>query len=92
MKKLILKFLLVIDILAFVVYFVCAEFLIRYDTQTGAVRDGFGRMLTDAPAILSVAGLSKEWAGFGWFVVDTSVSFILLYFAYALFKAATKKG
>ena len=91
MKKLILKILLVVDVLAFVAYFVCAEFLIKYDTRTGVVYDGFGRMLTEAPAVFSAAGLFKEWAGLGWLVVDTAASFILLYLAYVLYKAATKK-
>lgn len=90
MRKVFLKFLLGIDILVFAAYLICAEFLISYNAVTGVMSDGFGRELTEAPAIFSVIGLFKDWAGFGWFVVDTTVSFALICIAYLLFKAIRK--
>ena len=92
MKKLFLKILLAIDVLAFIIYAVCSLFLVKYNTVTGITTDGFGRILTKAPLIFYSQGLMEEWAGLGWFAVDTICSFILIYVAYLLFKKITDKN
>ena len=91
-KKFFLKTLLVIDVLAIIIYQVCAIFLVRYDTVSGVMSDGFGRTLVPAPALFRSAYLGiKEWAGIGWFAVDTICSFVLLAVAYLLFSKITDK-
>ena len=91
MKKLFLKILLAIDVLAFILYAVCALFLVKYDTVSGITTDGFGRVLTKAPLIFQSQGLMEEWAGLGWFAVDTICSFALIGIAYLLFCAITDR-
>ena len=92
MKKLLLKILLAIDVLAVIIYQVCALFLVRYDAVSGVTTDGFGRVLTKAPFIFQSQGLMEKWAGLGWFVVDTICSIVLLAVAYSLFKKITDKN
>ena len=91
MKKLLLKCLLVLDILVFLFYAVCSLFLVRYDTVSGVATDGFGRVLKKAPLILQAQGLMEEWAGLGWFVVDTICSLGLIFVAYLLFTTITDR-
>ena len=92
MKKFLLKTLLAIDVLAIIIYQVCALFLVKYDTVSGVTTDGFGRVLVPAPALFSSPYLSiEEWAGLGWFAVDTICSFVLLIVAYLLFSEITDK-
>ena len=90
-KKLLLKILLAIDVLAIIIYEVCSWFLVRYNTVTGVTTDGFGRVLTKAPLIFQSQGLMEEWAGLGWFAVDTISSLVLLYIGYLLFKKITDR-
>ena len=91
-KKLFLKTLLAIDVLAFVVYVVCSDFLVRYNSVTGVMTDGFGRVLVPAPALFRSSYLGvEEWAGLGWSAVDTICSFVLLGIAYLLFKKITDR-
>ena len=92
MKKALLKILLAIDVLAVIIYQVCALFLVRYDAGSGVTTDGFGRVLTKAPFIFQSLGLMEEWAGLGWFAVDTICSIVLLTVAYSLFKKITDKN
>ena len=91
MKKFLLKILLAIDVLAIIIYQVCALFLVKYDTVSGVTTDGFGRVLTKAPLIFQSQGLMEEWAGLGWFAIDTICSFVLLIVAYLLFSEITDK-
>ena len=86
-----MKILLAIDVLAIIIYQVCALFLVRYDTVSGVVTDGFGRVLTKAPLLFQSQGLMEKWAGLGWFAVDTICSFALLIVAYLLFHKITDK-
>lgn len=90
MKRTILKVFLGMDILIFIVYAVCSLFLIKYDTASGITYDGFGRVLTKAPLVLRTTGLVEEWAGLGWYLLDTFCSLILIGIAYLLFTAITK--
>ena len=90
MKHTILKVFLGMDILIFIVYAVCSLFLIKYDTASGITYDGFGRVLTKAPLILRTTGLTEEWAGFGWYLLDTFCFLVLIGIAYLLFTAITK--
>ena len=92
MKKLFLKILLAIDVLGLVIYEVCAMFLVHYNSVTGVMTDGFGRVLVPTPALFASSFLGiEEWAGFGWFAVDTICSFVLLGIAYLLFTAITDR-
>ena len=92
MKKTFLKILLAIDVLAIIIYQGCALFLVKYDTVTGVTTDGFGRVIVPAPALFRSAYLGiKEWAGLGWFALDTICSFVLLAIAYLLFSKITDK-
>ena len=91
-KKIFLKILLAIDVLTFIIYLVCAELLVKYNTVTGIVTDGFGRILVPAPALFRSKYLGiEEWAGLGWFAVDTICSFVLIIIAYLLYKGITNK-
>ena len=81
-----------IDVLAIIIYQGCALFLVKYDTVTGVTTDGFGRVIVPAPALFRSAYLGiKEWAGLGWFALDTICSFVLLAIAYLLFSKITDK-
>lgn len=91
MKKLILKFFLIIDIFAFLFLIILSQFFIRHDAVSGVNVDGFGRVLSRAPITLQSTGLMEEWAGLGWFLVDTVCALILIGIAYLLFKAINKK-
>lgn len=92
MKKLFLKILFAIDVLVILVYTVCAMFLVHYDSVTGVMTDGFGRVLVPAPALFASDFLGiEEWAGFGWFAVDTICSLVLLGIAYLLFTTITDR-
>ncbi len=92
MKKIFLKIILGIDVLAYIVYVVCSLFLVRYDTVSGITTDGFGRILTKAPLFFQSTGLMEEWAGLGWFVVDTVCAFVLIGIAYLLFSVITDRN
>lgn len=91
MKKIILKILLVADILAFIIYFVCSQLLVKYDTVSGVMTDGFDRVLTEAPLFFRVPGLAEEWAGLRWFVADAACAFVLIVIAYLLLSKITGK-
>ena len=91
-KKLFLKILLVLDVLAFIIYSVCATMLTKYNSVTGVVTDGFGRVLVPAPALFRSSYLGiEEWAGFGWFIVDTICAIVLIFIAYLLYETITDK-
>jgi hypothetical protein len=47
--------------------------------------DGLGRPLEDAPnAIVSLISRQNQWAGLGWFAIDTSKCLLSLLVIYAL--------
>lgn len=92
MKKLFLKILFVADVLAILFLVVCSLFFRRYDSVTGVVTDGFGRMLTEAPAFLQSQGLMENWAGFGWSLVDSVCALILIFIAAVLREAIWGKN
>lgn len=87
MKKLVFKIMLVIDLLAFVVLSFCTQFITKYDSETGIITDGLGRVLTEAPRIFRAQGLLSEWAGVKWFAIDSVCAFVMLAVAYFLFLA-----
>ena len=54
--------------------------------------DGFGRVLVPAPVLFRSDYLGiAEWAGFGWFIVDTICGIVLISVAYLLFTDITDK-
>lgn len=91
MSKLLLKIILVIDILALIILLVFSQFLIKYDIVSGITTDGFGRELSEAPAILRSTGLVGEWSGLGWYISDSLCAFALLGIAYLLFEVITDR-
>ena len=84
MKKLILKILLTLDVLAIIVFEVCSVFLRKYDWDASIVTDGFGRVLKETPKWLRAGVGLEEWAGFGWAVADGLVVLALIGVAYVL--------
>lgn len=86
MKKLFFKVLLAIDVLAVAVYAVCSFFIVRYDTVSGAMTDGFGRVIVEPPILLKLYLHIGEWVGLGWFIVDMIGFWVAVYVATILYK------
>lgn len=55
--------------------YVCLVYFIRtVGMDGGEVFDGLGRKLSDAPFVIhAVFGQEREWAGWGWFLVDMTI-------------------
>ena len=70
MKKLLFKILLGIDVLAIVIYAVFSHFLVKVDSVTGVMTDGFGRVISEPPFLFKWYLCLGEWVGLGWFIVD----------------------
>ena len=93
LKNLILKILFGIDVLIIVIGGVCSSLIVKYDVATGIASDGFGRTITEAPLYFRIPGVFDKWAGIGWLLFDTICGWILIWFAYILYKAfSNKKG
>ena len=86
MKKLLLKILLAIDVLAIAIYAVCSQFLVRYDAVSGVMTDGFGRTIVEPPIFFKLYLHIGEWVGLGWFIIDTIGFWIAISIAYLLYK------
>lgn len=86
MKKLLLKILFAIDVLAIAIYAVCSQLLVSHNTVTGVISDGFGRTLVEPPLFLKLYLHIGEWAGLGWFIVDMIGFWTAVYVATILYK------
>ena len=86
MKRLFFKILLAIDILAIVVYTVCSQFLVKINSVSGVMTDGFGRTIVEPPLFFRWYLCIGEWVGLGWFIVDTIGFWISIYIAYLLYQ------
>lgn len=71
MKKLLLKILLAIDVLAIAIYAVLSHFLVKVDSVSGVMTDGFGRVISEPPIFFKWYLCIGEWIGLGWWIVDT---------------------
>lgn len=78
MKRLCLKILFVLDVAAIAIGSVLSMFLTKYDSVTGIVTDGFGRVLIKTPWFLRRYVQAEMWAGIGWFAVDTVCFWVLV--------------
>ncbi len=90
-KKLLLKILLAIDVLAIIIGGVCSVIIERYDAVSGFTTDGFGRVLVETPHFVKWYLRIGEWAGLGWHIIDTICFFALLAVADFLYKEITNK-
>ena len=70
MKTLLFKILLGIDVLAIGIYAVFSQFLVKVDSVTGVMTDGFGRVISEPPFLFKWYLCLGEWVGLGWFIVD----------------------
>ncbi len=86
MKKLLLKILLAIDVLAIAIYAVCSQLLVRYDAVSGVMTDGFGRTIVEPPILLKGYLGIGEWVGLGWFIVDNIAFWTAVCVAIILYK------
>ncbi len=84
MKKIFCIILLCLDVLTFLVLCILSQFIIKVDAVTGVTTDGFGRILSNTPWILRMAGM-HEWPGVKWFIVDSICGWLLIGIAYILF-------
>lgn len=91
MKRLFLKILFCVDLLAIVAQWVCVYSFRKYDWVSGTVTDGFGRVLTKTPGFLLSRGAPEEWAGYGWTAVDFVCFLVLIGIAYILFESIWRK-
>ena len=90
-KKIFLKILFGIDVAVIVIYSVCATMLVRTDSATGIMTDGFGRVITEPPFLFRWYLCIGEWVGLGWFIIDTIVFWGLVAVAWLLFNAISEK-
>jgi len=91
MKKFIKILLCIFEgilILTFIIYSVFATMLIKVSGD-GMIRDGFGRILQPSPFWFPI---NEHYAGFGWFLLDTILGFVLIIFIYFIFITIQELG
>ena len=84
MKKIVLKILLAIDVLAIIIHTVLAHFITKVDYASGIVTDGFGRVFVEPPLFFRWYLYIGEWVGLWWFIIDTVGFFVAFSVAIAL--------
>lgn len=82
MKRIFLIVLLGIDVLTFAILSILSQFIVKVNTTTGEMCDGFGRVIMPAPMLVG----GGEWVGLKWFVIDTAVALLLIGIAICLYQ------